>query len=143
MTTRVKRLTTLREYNHADLGRLIELYRRQGFPFDFPDLDDPIFAISSVVEDGQVQAAAFLKIEAEAYLFLNPQYGEPLERWKILLRIHEDVRRKAAALGLSEVGCVLPPELPRAFHRRLEKLGWRDEPEDWKRKTFHLRKVIL
>jgi hypothetical protein len=120
------------------------LHRMQGFEYEFPDLGDPVFAISSVVEGGgRIQAAAFLKIEAEAYFFLNPGYANPLARWQMLLQLHEDVRREATDLGLSEVSCVIPPNLSRAFHRRLVKLGWRDEPEDWKRKTYHLRKVTL
>lgn len=90
-----------------------------------------------------MQAGAFLKIEAEAYLFLDPNYGTPVDRWQMLLRIHEDVKQQAADLGLSEVSCVIPPGLSKAFHRRLARLGWRDEPEDWKRKTFRLRNTTL
>jgi hypothetical protein len=102
-----------------------------------------VFAVSSIADDGQNSAGAFLKIEAEAYLFLDPSYGDPRTRWQMLLRIHEDVRRKAADLGLSEVSCVIPPGLAKSFHRRLARLGWLDEPEEWKRKTFRLRNTTL
>jgi hypothetical protein len=86
--------------------------------------------------------AAFLKVTAEAYLFLDPEYGTPRDRWQMLLRIHEDVRRKAKEIGLSEVTCWLPPNLGKAFQRRLRKLGWQDEPTDWKRAAYHIRTVV-
>jgi hypothetical protein len=125
----------------ADLERIERIWRRQGFDYSMPDLDDPVFAIGKVAEDGS--AAAFVKIVGEAYLFLDPNRGTPFDRWRTLLTLHAEVREECAALGISEVGCVLPPGLPKAFHRRLARLGWIDEPEDWKRKTFHLRKVTL
>jgi hypothetical protein len=106
-----------------------------------PDLDDPVFAIGQVAEDGS--AAAFVKVVGEAYLFLDPDRGTPFDRWRVLLNLHRTVREKAADLGLSEVGCVIPPGLLKAFHRRLARLGWQDEPENWKRKTYHLRDVTL
>jgi hypothetical protein len=106
-----------------------------------PDLSDPVFALGSVAEDGS--AAAFVKICGEAYLFMDPYHGDPLTRWQTLLKIHEAIRRDAAKLGLSEVSCVVPPNLSKAFHRRLARLGWMDEPKEWQRKTYHLRKVTL
>ncbi len=135
--------TPIRKYRQSDLARIQELHRRQGFEFDFPDLSDPVFAVSSVVEDGEAQMAAFLKITAESYLFVNPEYADPLARWQTLLRVHEDVKRQATDLGLSEVTCWLPPNLSRAFQRRLRKLGWQEEPEEWKRRAFHIRKTSL
>jgi hypothetical protein len=134
----------VRAYQESDLESIKALFRAQDLPFDFPDLNDPVFAIGKVIEGRRwIEGAAFLKVEAEAYLFLNPSYGDPRDRWQMLLALHEEVRREAAALGLSEVFCVIPPGLPKSFHRRLKRLGWQDEPEDWKRKSFHLRKVTL
>lgn len=106
-----------------------------------PDLSDPVFAVGAVAEDesGIPQVAAFLKITAEAYLFLDPEYATPRQRWTTLLAVHEAVRRQAAELGLSEVTAWIPPNLPKAFHRRLSRLGWQEEPEEWKRRAFHIR----
>jgi hypothetical protein len=139
----------VRAYEARDLKRIEMLHAIQGLPYDMPDLNDPIFAIGKVAEKppgtayNRIEAAAFLKIEAEAYLFLNPNYSDPQTRWQMLLALHEEVRREAAALGLSEVFCAIPPGLPKSFHRRLKRLGWHDEPSDWQRKSFHLRKVTL
>lgn len=94
-----------------------------------------------MAEDGS--AAAFVKIVGEAYLFLDPEQANPRTRWRTLLGIHEAVRQEAAALGLSEVTCWVPPNLPKSFHRRLSRLGWLEEPQDWKRRAYHLRKVTI
>lgn len=128
----------IRPYKQSDLDRIKELHRKQGEQYLFPNLNDPVFAIGQVAEDG---TAAFVKIVGEAYLFLDPEQGTPRQRWQSLLGIHEAVRREAAELGLSEVGCYIPPNLGKAFHRRLTKLGWQMEPSDWQRAAYHLRSV--
>lgn len=133
----------IRAYQESDLARIRELHGKQGFDYDFPDLNDPVFAVGSVADDGEAQMAVFLKITAEAYLFLDPEYGTPRERWNMLLRVHENVRSQAARLGLSEVTCWVPPNLSKAFHRRLTKLGWQEEPSEWKRRAFHIRAVTM
>lgn len=115
----------------------------QGFAYQFPDLNDPVFPIGAVAEDGEAQMAGFLKITAETYLFVNSEYADPLTRWQTLLRLHDAVTRDAAKLGLSEISCVVPPNLSKAFHRRLERLGWQEEPKEWKRMSLHLRNVNL
>jgi hypothetical protein len=141
--------TAIRGYQASDLERLKDLHRMQGFEYNFPDLSDPVFALNSVVEDGEIQAAAFVKILGEAYLFINPEYADPLTRWQMLLRVHEDMRRQASDIGLSEVTCFVPPELPKRFLKRLvgtkkkPGLGWQLEPSEWKRAAYHLRKVTL
>jgi hypothetical protein len=125
---------------------LKEIHEKQGFEYDFPNLDDPVFAASSVIEQGsQVAMAAFLKIHAEAYLFADPDYGTPRERWQMLLRIHEDIRFQAKEMGLSGVTIWIPPELTKktsmgrdsAFVRRLQKLGW--EKDIWQAFSFRVR----
>jgi hypothetical protein len=134
----------IRTYRESDLKRINELHRKQGFDYAMPDLGDPVFAISSVAnEDGQAQVAAFVKVVGEAYLFVDPEYADPRTRWQTLLQVHEDVRRQAAELGLSEVTCWLPPNLPRAFERRLKRLGWQEEPTNWKRAAYHIRSIAL
>lgn len=135
----------LREYRPSDLERIKQIHRNQGFTFDFPDLSDPVFAASSVAEDGEVQMAAFLKVHAEAYLFADPDYGTPQDRWRMLLEIHESLRTQAKEMGLQGVTIWLPPELAKktstgrdsAFVRRLQKLGW--EKDAWQAFSFPVR----
>lgn len=137
----------IRAYKQEDLQRIREIHRKQGFLYPMPDLSDPVFAVGCVAEDGVAQVAAFLKIQAEAYLFVDSDYATPRERWKALLQVHEAVRRQAAALGLSEVQVWIPPELAKKtstgrespFVRRLEKLGW--GKEDWTSLSFRIRAI--
>lgn len=91
-----------------------------------------------MAEDGDVQMAAFLKVEAEAFLFVDSDYGSPQDRWRMLLQLHEEVRFQAREMGLSEVNLWAPPEVPKAFLRRLSKLGW-SEDRPWKTFTYRLR----
>ena len=131
----------IREYRESDLALIKKLHAKQGFTYDMPDLNDPVFLLGAVSDDGA--GAAFVKVVGEAYFFLDPEHGQPIDRWETFLNLHHAIRDSAQTAGLSEVGCVIPPEVPKSFHRRLNRLGWQDEPEDWKRKAFHIRKVTL
>jgi len=76
----------------------------------------------------KVIAAALLRLTAEAYLLLDPHAGTPRERWTALLALHEAARADARARGLDDAHAWLPPQVARAFGRRLERLGWFREP---------------
>ena len=105
------------------------MHAAQGFAYALPDLDDPLFLVRSVVEDqGRPRMAVLLRLTAEAYLLADPRDGTPRERWQWLLALHEATRRAATAHGLADVQAFLPPQVARAFGRRLEVFGWRRDP---------------
>jgi hypothetical protein len=139
----------IRAYRESDFERIREIHRKQGFDYPMPDLSDPVFAVGCVAEDGVAQVAAFLKIQAEAYLFMDPEYATPRERWKALLQVHEATRRQATDLGLSEVQIWIPPEMAKktstgrdsAFVRKLQRLGWGKEPESWTSLSYRIRTI--
>jgi len=120
----------VRPYTGADLDSLRAMHAAQGFAYDLPDVDDPLFLVRAVVEDrGRPRMAALLRLTAEAYLLADPHDGTPRERWRWLQALHETTRHAAAARGLADVQAFLPPRVARAFGRRLEeKLGWRRDP---------------
>jgi len=119
----------VRAYTEADLQALRAMHAAQGFGYGFPDLNDPLFLVRSVVEEeGRPRMAAFLRLTAEAYLLADPAEGTPRQRWRWLLALHEAVRQEAASRGLSDVQAFLPPRVARAFGRRLAALGWRHDP---------------
>jgi hypothetical protein len=127
----------IREYTGADLDALRAMHAAQGFAYEFPDLDDPLFVVRAVVEDdGRPRMAALLRLTAEAYLLADPRDGAPRERWQWLAALHEATREAAAARGLADVQAFLPPRVAHAFGRRLAKLGWRRDP--W---TCYARRV--
>lgn len=127
----------IRPYQEADLKRIEQIHAKQGFDYPFPDLSDPAFALGSVADDGGAQAALMLKVTAEAYLFLDRDYGTPRQRWATFLQLHEAARRQALDAGLQDVNLWAPPDLPRGFIRKLGRLGW--TRNCWQNFSFRLR----
>lgn len=76
----------------------------------------------------RVVMAVLLRLTAEAYLLHDASAGTPRQRWQNLLALHEAARQDAAARGLDDVQAFLPPQVARAFGRRLARLGWRPDP---------------
>lgn len=119
----------VRAYTAEDLNALRAMHAAQGFPYAFPDLEDPLFLVRQVVEDaGRPRMAALLRLTAEAYLLADPVDGAPAERWQWLTALHDSTRQAAATSGLRDVQAFVPPAIARAFGRRLASLGWRRDP---------------
>ena len=141
----------VRAYTDADLDALRAMHVAQGFAYELPDVNDPLFLVRMVLEDddaavqgtpGAAQVpgkgslgtknvprmAALLRLTAETYLLADPRDGTPRQRWQWLTALHEATRQAAAAHGLADVQAFLPPSVARAFGRRLDKLGWRRDP---------------
>lgn len=131
----------IRGYMPGDLERILKIHEQSGLQYRFPDVDDWRMNPKIVVEDdaGKLVMAAGLRMTSEAYLWLDREAGTANERWKMLLALHETVRRKAEKLGYEDVHAFLPAEMPRGFKRRLGRLGWvREEFEPWWRPTAAL-----
>ncbi len=122
----------IREYGEGDLEALRAIHAAQGFPYEFPDLRNPLFLTKLVLADDQngegegkgIAGASLLRLTAEAYLLLDPKRGTPKVRWGWLFGLHEATRREAWGRGLEDVHAWLPPEIAAKFGRRLQGLGW-------------------
>ena len=117
----------IRPYLQADRPRIEQLHAQQGFAFEFPNLEDPLFHVRLVCErDGKIVAAAFAQLTAEVFGFFDSEAGTPHERYQNLLGLHE-VGCRAAWYpgGLSTIHAWLPPQIEKSFGRRLMRLGWR------------------
>jgi hypothetical protein len=129
----------LREYLPSDLEALRAIHRGQGFAYQFPDFNDPLFltrvilaedpentpdASAGIGTTGNVVGAAFLRLTAEAYLLLDPRAGTPRQRWQWLLTLHQAAQRDAWQRGLADVHAWLPPPIAQKFGKRIERLGW-------------------
>jgi hypothetical protein len=126
----------IREYCEDDLAALRAIHSRQGFPYEFPDLRNPLFLTKIVLTDGDpdghsgeqsketIRAAALLRLTAEAYLLLDPRAGTPCQKWQWILALHEAARRDAWHRGLEDVHAWIPPAIAEKFGRRLMRLGW-------------------
>ena len=117
-------------YQPEDLEALKKMHAAQGFGYPFPDLADPIFLSKLIVEDeaGTPLMASLVRLTSEVYLLVEPNVGTPRERWERLLALHEATRLDALRRGLDDAHAFLPPQVERAFARRLLTLGWIKDP---------------
>ena len=84
--------------------------------------------LSIAPRGSDIIAAVFLRLTAEAYFLLDPCAGSPRDRWRALLLLHEAARGEANRRGLDDAHAWLPPQVARAFGRRLTRIGWTREP---------------
>lgn len=126
---------------NGHLAHVIEaLHSDSGFDYEMPDLErnPALFPIRrSIVKDGQLMAAGLLKVDLEAYLFVNHEAGEPAERLAAIWMLQEDMTDKARQMGFNQIYCVLPPEVEKSFRPRLEHFGWLPD-RGWTRMTYEL-----
>ncbi len=83
---------------------------------------------SRAASSSRVVMAVLLRLTAETYLLHDPAAGTPRLRWQRFLSLHDAARQSAAARGLDDVQAFLPPNVARAFGRRLARLGWTHDP---------------
>jgi len=120
----------IREFTPGDESALRALHASQGFEYEFPDLQDPLFVTKLVLLDQRdgapesITAAALLRLTAEAYLLLDPRDGTPRRRWERLLALHGATAEDTWQKDLNDVHAWLPPGISRRFGRRLGSLGW-------------------
>jgi hypothetical protein len=136
----------IREYRDSDLPALRAIHAAQGFDYALPNLTNPLFVTKLVLTPrvdeadaglcsgaagcartesrGEIVAAAFLRLTAEAYLLLDPRVGTPRQRWQWLLALHSAAERDAWQRGLEDVHAWLPPPITKQFGKRLTRLGW-------------------
>jgi hypothetical protein len=117
------------------------LHERSGFDYKFPkDFRTPLFPVRMAVvnEANSPIVAAALKVEAEAYLWMDHSLGTPESRMEAFQMLHVDVVHQARTCGFDQMHCVLPPEIADRFGKRLEDLGW-SPARPWPLFTYQLR----
>lgn len=115
----------IRDARPEDAEALKQLHKRQGLDYNLPNLTDPLVLINKVrVIDGQVVGAMFLRITAETFLLVD---GSPVARGRAIEELQPAVIRAAWEKGLSEIVCVVPPEIEESFSPVLERMGWAKE----------------
>ena len=112
----------IRNLRPEDVETVIDIQKAQGFEYAIPDLTSPLVLVKKVREvDGRVVAAMFLRITAETFLICA---GSPVEKGRAIEELQPEVIGEAWAKGLSEVVCVIPPEISESFTSVLERMGW-------------------
>ena len=115
----------IRDYEPGDDQTIFDIHKRQGFDYNLGDISSPLFLIKKVrVVDGQVVGAMFLRLTAETFLLVD---GSPVTRGRAIEELQPAVIRAAWEAGLSDVLCVVPPEIEPDFSPVLERMGWAKE----------------
>lgn len=117
---------SVRLYSDEDLGALRRMHAKQGFEYEFPNLDDPLFVAKLVIEDchGEPVMAGLARLTCETYLLMDPGLGSPRERYARLRRLGQAGEEHLLHCGLVDAHAWLPPEIAKRFGRRLSGLGW-------------------
>lgn len=118
----------IRDFQPGDLEAVKSIHKSQGFDYTLDDLANPLFLVKKVrVVDGRVVAAMFLRLTAETFLLVE---GSPESKGRGLIELQPEVLRGAYEKGLSEIICVVPPEISESFAPVLERMGWA-RTRDW------------
>jgi hypothetical protein len=125
---------------YEDMEHLVRIHAASGFDYQFPkDFNTPLFPIKLAATHGATLiAAAALKVEAEAFLWMDHDFGTPEQRMDALEMLNRDLRERALKIGFDQVHCALPPEIAERFGARLETLGWK-LARPWPLYVFQLR----
>ena len=118
----------IRDYEPDDLEILKDIHKAQGFDYAVPDLTSPLVLVKKVREvDGRVVAAMFLRLTAETFLVTT---GSPVEKGRAIEELQPEVLREAYEKGLSDIVCVVPPEISESFAPVLTRMGW-ERTREW------------
>lgn len=132
----------IRDYQKSDKDVFRLIHRMSGFEYEFPDLDDPLFVYKGTVEEeGRPVQGIALKIQAEVYIWVDPTWGTPQQRWEKLQELTEEAKYHGWKKGLDQLICVIPPEIADSFEKRLQQIGM-VRNEGWPRFTFDLNDYV-
>jgi hypothetical protein len=127
----------IRDFKPEDEAKLKEVHEQSKFDYVFPRLEDPLFIVKKVADEGGVHQGIALKLEATVYIWVDHFWGEPESRWRSLQELIEEAKGAAWEKGLDTLTCVVPPEIADSFERRLKAIGMtRDRP--WPKFSFDL-----
>ena len=120
----------VQDFRMDDLPAIQKIHQANGLPSNcLPDLDNPLFFLRKVVDDGgTICLASFLKLTAEAFLFVDHEHESPEWRWAALQKLTAATLHEASVKGVDSVSAWLPPPLEKSFAPRLVDLGWQRSP---------------
>lgn len=117
---------TVRDLLPEDVPVLRELYKEQGFDYQFPDLLGTLMESIKVVvdENGKILCAVAAERIVQLY-FLTSNFGPPHARLHAMRLLHEAMKLDLARIGYSEANAFIPPEIDLKFGKWLSRrFGW-------------------
>jgi hypothetical protein len=120
----------IRRYRAEDAAALREMHGTQGYAYELPDVEHPLFVSKLVLEDdsGRAVMAVLARLTCELYLLADSKAGTPRERLNGFLALHGMAEHDLARKGLEDGTCWVPPKIEKSFGRRLARLGWAKDP---------------
>jgi len=117
-------IRTIRDATTKDIPAIAEIHQKMGLDYKMPNLESPLFLVQKLVEcDGKIVAACTLKIEAEAYLWVDPELSAR-EKVEAMTGMQEHAIAEAWEQGLDGVHCWVPEAVENRFSKRLKAMGF-------------------
>jgi hypothetical protein len=123
----------------GEVEAIRDIHAKSGMDFNLPVfVGNPRFPVQlSIRHNGSFLAAALVHVDAEIYLFLEHEVASPQVRYEGLEMLQNELVKRVRGLGLDTMYCVLPPQVEKAFGRRLLAHGWQRD-RGWNKYTFEL-----
>lgn len=116
----------------SDFSQVEKFHKKMGFDYRMPDLSSPLFVVKHGVydENGQLLGAAAVRLQAEAYLWVDTNLPNRV-RLELIYALSRSLAVETWRAGLDCVVAYLPPNLPKSFKQLLKRLGWLPDREGW------------
>ena len=123
----------VRPFQEGDLRLIRAWHEASGFDYPLPNLSSPLMALLGIAEsEGEVVAAAGIKLVGEAYYWQNPDARE-FAKGRAIFQLHRALHTNARKqLGLDQCQAWLPPQIAEQFGSVLgETFGWTKNESEW------------
>lgn len=134
-----KECMKIRSYTDDDNPKVRAMHAAMGLDYRLPDLNSPMVPDCQVCEqDGRVVAVAALKLEAETYLWVDPN-AAPAEKWLAIRMLMKVLARNALAMGIEQMVSYVPACLKSRFIKRMLTLGWEKPRDGWTPMVYEVK----
>jgi hypothetical protein len=119
-----------RKYQKSDREELESIFRKQGLPYELPNLDSNNFIARRVLvdENGRPAQALAARLTTELYLLVDPDWDTPGWRLEGIRMLGRSMQTELREKGITDAHLWLPPQ-KKSFERRLMKTFGFTRPE--------------
>jgi hypothetical protein len=115
----------VREYKSSDFAAIKRLHQKAGVGCDLNLLR---FSERLVAEhEGNIVAAGIGRPSEQLDLVLDREFGDPQERWNVLVHLISCGADYLRAMGIRSMHCFVPREIERSYGKRLMSIGFEKE----------------
>ena len=127
----------IREYIPSDFEAIRDLHFKVYPKAKLPNIDSPYFFPFKKVMlvDDRIILAALGSQEIEGHFLVDPDWGDPLQKFCALRAIQNEALRSVRDRGFETCFSTIHEDLEKSYGKRLTELGW-FKPPKW---SFWLR----